>query len=246
MKKTYKTNLLPWLPLGLGGIGLALRLWLQSVIDGQGLLPQFHISQILLLILTAATLVVLFLCGRPLHPVTKYARLFPGSLLRAIGCGIGAVGILIAAIMELANANGALSIAAFVLGLLAAGCLGYVGLCRYKEICPSFLFYAVITVFFMLFAVCQCRGWGSEPQLMEYFFQLLCCVFLMLTGYYHTVLTSQKGSRRWFIFCSQAAVFFSCISLAGSHKLFYICMAAWLALDICSLRVKKPHAREEG
>jgi hypothetical protein len=245
MKISLKPNLLPWLTLGLGGIGLALRLWLQAQTDDWGLLPAGHVAQVLLCVLTAVVMAALFFCIRPLAPVNKYSRLFPASLKAAIGCGIGAVGLLVAAIGQLLAASDVLSIAAFVLGLLAAGCLGYLGLCRYKGIGPSYLFYALITVFLMLYTVCQCRNWGSEPQLMLYAFQLLTCIFLVLTGYYPTVLASQKGSRRWFVFCSQSALFFCCVSLAGENKLFFMAMAAWLALDLCVLQPKAPRTDRE-
>ena len=246
MKSFFKPQLLPWITLGLGGIGLALRIWLQSAVDEKGLLPQDHIAQILLFVLTAVLLVVLFLCARPLSPVGKYSRLFPASLFRALGCAAGAAGILIAAIGQFSSSN-VLGIATFVLGLPAAACLGYIALCRYKAIQPSYLFYAVITLFLMIYTVCRCRNWGSEPQLLEYFFQLLTSVFLMLTAYYQTVLTSQKGSRRWFVFCSQGAAFCCCVSLAGPDKIFYLLMSAWLCLDLCTLKIKRPRpAKEEA
>lgn len=239
MKNPLKPNFLPWITLGAGGIGLALRIWLFSAADGKGLLPTGHFADILSFILTAAVMVVLFLCVQPLSPMGKYSRLFPASVYRAVGCGLGAVGILAAAISELSSQAGILSVAAFVVGLIGTGCLGYVAYCRLKGVRPSFIFHTVVTVFFMLHAVCQCRLWGAEPQLQHYCFQLLACVFLMLTGYHHTVMDSQKGSRRWFVFCSQAALFFCCLSLNSESRLFYMGMAAWLALDLCSLQLKR-------
>jgi len=135
-----------------------------------------------------------------------------------------------------------------VAGLLAAVCMGCLVLCRYKGIRPSFLFYTVITVFFMLHAVNQCRLWSSEPELQRYFFQLLACVLLMLTAYQHCVMTVRKGSRQWFVFSSQASLFFCCLSANTGGVVFYLCMAAWLALDLCSLHIthRQASAPEEA
>ena len=245
MKNFFKSTLLPWFTLGAGGIGLALRIWLFSAVDDKGLLPAGHFADIATFVLTAAVMVVLFLCVQPLSPVGKYSKLFPGSLYRTIGCGLGALGILFAAVTALSSQAGILCVAAFVAGLLAAAALGYVALCRFKGIRPSFVSHAVITVFLMLYTVSQCRVWGSEPQMQHYCFQLLGCIFLMLTGYHHTVLDSQKGSRRWFVFFSQAALFCCCLCFSGENRLFYMGMAAWQALDLCSLQVKRPRYCQE-
>lgn len=235
MKNPLKPAVLPWVTLGLGGVGLALRLWLFAGVDEKGLLPAGHPADALLYVLTAIAAAVLFLSCLPLHPISKYTRLFPASVWGAVGRGIGAIGLLYAAIAELFSNAGVLGIVTCVAGVLAAAAMGYLALCRYQGARPSFLFHGVITLFFMLYAVCRSRLWGAEPELQRFFFQLLACLLLLATAYQHCVLTVRKSSRRWFVLSSQAALFFCCLSLNAEYKLFYLCMAAWLALDLCSL-----------
>lgn len=235
-----KPKHLPWIILAAGFSGLGLRLWLFACMDTKGLLPGTHPAGTLCFVLSALAVAAAFLCARSLRPLSNHAHLFPISIFRSIGCFAGAAGLLYAAVTEFFSANGSLSLITAFLGLLAAGSLGIVGIFRLKGLRPSFLFHSVVTVFLMLYTVCQCRHWSSEPQLQVFFFPLLGSVMLMLTGYYHAVLDLQKNSRRWFVFCSQSALFFCLLSLNAQNWPFYLCMALWALLDCCSLQTSAP------
>lgn len=244
MKNSLKPAILPWFTLGCGGLGLALRLWLYASADKKGLLAAGHPAATLLLILTALTLAALFLCVRPLKPIGKYTRLFPPGMGRAVGCAAGALGILAGAIHQYGSHGGFIHLFTLIVGVFAAICLGKTGRNRLQGSRPSFLLHTAVTVFFILYAVCNCRVWGAEPQLQEYFFSLLACIFLMLTGYYLSVLDTRKASRRWLVFSNQAALFFCCLSLNGENRMFYLGMLLWLALDLCSVEVHYPPMEE--
>lgn len=242
-----KPKTLPWITMIAGLAGLALRLWLFTGMDEKGLLPDGHIAGILCFVLSALVIVLAFLCTRPLKPIPNHGLLFPASSLRCVGCFAGAAGTLYAAITEFFSGGGVLPLVTATMGLIATGCLGLVGFFRLKGLRPSFLFHSAATAFLMFYTVCQCRYWSAEPQLQVYFFPLLGSVFLMLTGYYHAVLALQKGSRRWFLFCSQCALFFCLLSLNDRSWPFYLCMALWLLLDVCSLQVTAPrYLRRKG
>lgn len=235
-----KPKSLPWIILATGLSGLALRLWYFTTMDAKGLLSASHPAGALCFVLSALAVGAAFLCVRSLRPVSNHAHLFPASVFRCIGCFAGAAGLVYAAVTELFSGEGALPLVTAIIGLIAAGCLGLVGFFRMKGLRPSFLLHSAITVFLMLYTVCQCRYWSSEPQLQIFFFPLLGCVMLMLTGYYHAVLDLQKGSRRWFVFCNQTALFFCLLSLNDRNWPFYLCMALWLFLDRCPLRTDTP------
>lgn len=234
MKKFLNPKILPWFTMGAGGLGLVLQLWFRSGIDNKGLLPASHPALPLTYLLFAMVLVVAFLCARQLPPISKYSRLFPGGVGRVIGCTVAAAGVLYAGIYFM-KSNGGLGILTFVTGLAAAACLVFLAVLRQKGGRPPVMIHTVLTVFFMLFTVCNCRLWGSEPQVQAYIFPLFSCVFLMLTGYHRAVLDVQKGSRMWLVFWSQAALFSCCIALGGHNRFFYLTMIVWLALDLCSV-----------
>lgn len=242
MKNLFRPNILPWFTLGAGALGLTLRVWLYANIDEKGLLPVRHPADVLICILTALVFVVLFLSVRQLRPMAKYSRLFPAGAGRAIGCGAGAAGIVCGLICSTFSGYDLIGILTMICGVAAAASLVFIGFQRLRGIRPSFLLHAALTVFLMLYTVCQCRAWGSEPQVQEYFFQLLACIFLMLTSYYLSVLDTRKAGRQWLVFFNQSALFCCCLCLNSAHRLFYLGMAVWLALDLCSVEVKSAPA----
>lgn len=241
MNKIFKPTILPLFTLIAGVIGFGLRLWLfLTGEDQRGLLPADHIAGILAFVLTAIVMVVLALCVRTLAPMPKYSKLFPAWIPAGIGCVAAAAGILYVDIRDLIAQPDAITIITLVLGLVASAALLILGFCRWKGNHPSFWLQAAVTVYFMLHLVSQYRLWSSEPQLQVYFFPLMASVFLMMTAYHGAVLDAEKkGSRRWYVFCNQAALFFCCLSLQGSSWPFYLAMAAWLGTGLCSVKTVK-------
>ena len=226
--KLFSKSPLPWLPLGAGVLGICLRLWLYSGIDEKGLLVAGHPANALLLILTAAVMAILFLRVRALGNAPKYSHLFPRSLPAAIGNGVAAVAVLLSTPLSLS--------AVAALGLLTVASFVYLAFCALRHLRPAFWLHGIIAVYFMVYAVGQYRAFSSEPQIPLYFFELLACVFLMLTFYYRSGLDVEEKGRSAYVFCSQAALFSCCVSLAGGNRVFYLGMAVWTATNLCSLR----------
>lgn len=243
MKKCLNPKILPWFTMGAGGLGLVLQLWFFAGIDEKGLLPASHPALSLTYILLALVLAVLFFSTRGLLPIAKYSRLFPKGIGRAVGCAAAAAGVLYAGIFCMKHSGG-LGTVTFAVGLAATFCMALLAYIRLKGGRPSVVLHTLLTVFFMLFTVCNCRSWGSEPQIHSYIFPLLAGVFLMFTGYYNAVLDVQKGSRKGLVLTNQAALFFCCLSLAGTNRFFYLTMIVYLALDLCS--VNKGRQPEEA
>ena len=241
MNKIFKPTMLSVFTPIAGAIGFCLRFWLFSGgVDERGLLPANHIASILSFVLTAVVLAVLALCAYRLTPITNYAKLFPAWLLSGIGCAVGAAGILYVDIRDLIAQPDFVTVITTVLGLVASAALLILGFCRWKGKHPSFWLQAALTVYFMLHLISQYRLWSSESQLQVYFFPLMASVLLMLTAYRGAVLDAEKkGSRRWYVFCNQAGLFFCCLSLQGASWPFYLAMAAWLGTGLCSLKTPK-------
>lgn len=247
MKKFLKPAWLPLFTLIAGLVGLGLRLWLfLGGTDEKGLLVAKHPAGILVFILTAIFLVVLALWVLPLNPVAKYQKLFPARPLAGIGCMAAAAGILYVDIRDLIARQDTITMITLVVGVIAAGALVLLGVCRWRGKRPSFWPRAAVTVYFMLHLISQYRLWSAESQLQVYFFPLMASVFLMLTAYHGAVLDSEKnGSRRFYVFTSQAALFFCFLSLQGNSWPFYLTMGLWQAADLCSLKPYKAPETEE-
>lgn len=246
MKINTKPNILPWFTLGAGGLGICLRVWLLGLKDEQGLLPAGHIAGTMSFILFALVLGVIFLCARQLTPMHRYSHLFPADLFGAIGCAVGAVGFVYAAFSQ--PINSFLAVLCLIAGIAAALSLLFTGYCRMTGKQSAFWFHCIITVYFMLHLIRQCRTWGSQPQLQLYFFAFLGSVFLLLTAYQRTALDAGHGLRQWYVFFNQSALFCCLMASVGEQKLFYLTMAAWTATNLCSLQIRPrrqiPHTEE--
>lgn len=230
MKKLFDVKLLPTLPLCAGVLGLVLRIWLYATgVDDKGLLVAGHPLLSISFLLTAAVLAAVFACTRNIPKEGK----FPESPVAALGCIAAAIGIVLTNVLELTIRRDTITIACFALGIAAAVCLLIAAACHAKGKHPSFIFFGILTLYLMLHPLSQYRLWSADPQLMNYCFHLLASVFLMLTGYHRTALDAGKGNAKWYIFCSQAALFFCCISIHGNSWLFYMSMALWTATGLC-------------
>lgn len=234
--KHVNPKYLPWFAAVSGLIGLLLRLWLSSLRDAKGLLPYSHISVPLLLLLTALTLLVLTLCARSVCPDGRFRQRFCAGLWGGIGNLAAAVGILLLSITQFRTSADFFRYFCLPAGVLAACALVWAGLCRFRGKIPPFITYAVVTVYLMLNAVSHCRSWGTDPQLMDYFFEALASVFLMLTAYHRTALTINRGNYCWFVFTDLAALFFCCMCLNTGSFPFYPAMAVWSAVDFCNFQ----------
>jgi len=238
VKFTLKPTMLPWLTLGLGGIGLAVRSWLySSALDSTGLFVPSHPANILTWVVTFAAMVVLILCLRFSMPGGEYLKLFPKSIVATSGCFIGAVGIAASGILELMALPKAdyTAIATLVAGILGSASLVYLGLCRFWDMRPSVLFRSLVCVYFMLHLISQYRSWSAETQLQEFFFQLRASVLLMLASYHRATLEDGKRPLRRYLIFHQLALFFCCMAMVGQNRLFYLTMGAWTLLDSCAI-----------
>lgn len=243
MKFPLKPRILPLFTLGTGGIGLSLHIWLfRTGIDEKGLLVSSHPAATLLFVLSALVLAVLFLTLRPVRPISKYTTLFPPSVLNAVGCALGAGALLYTSIAGILSGTDIFARLLVPLGIAAAAVLVYTAFCRYKGLCPQFYLSCIPTVYMMLRLIAMCRKWGTEPQMLQFFFPLMACVFLLLTCYQHNALILRTGRRMQFLFCSQSALFFCCLSFNTEARIFFLGMAAWMATDLCALHQPLPKA----
>lgn len=232
-----KIKYLPVFTLVCGLVGFLLRLWLFGTgIDEKGLLVASHPANALTFILTGITLAAIFLAVRKLPKVRSHKKLFPASLTALLGCIPAAAGILLTAWHELQLKQDMITTVTLVLAILAAVALVLLGIGRKKGLRPNFLMQTVLTVYLMFHLVSQYRLWSSEPQLQVYCFQLLASVCLMLCVFHGTILDTQVGSRRWFVFFNQAALLCCCMSLVGDSWAFYLAMGIFCATNLCSLK----------
>lgn len=250
MKKEtiFQPSILPVFTLIAGVIGFILRfILLRTQVDAQGLLAANHPLSILLYVLTACTLAVLALCVLPLKAdPRRYRRMFRMSIRPAFGCMFAGIGVLLSGLQQILRQRDLLTMITILMAFVAVLCFAFLGYARQKGTRPHYLVHTGIVVYLMLHLVCQYRVWSPEPQLSLYFFQLLACVFLMLTAYQAVCLDIHKGDRRLYVFFNQAALFFCCLSLTDSLRYFYLGMGIYCATNLCTLRVSRSYYKDEA
>ena len=247
MKHSFKPTLLPWLTLAAGGVGLLLRFWLYSTgLDHKGLLVEGHPAALFIWLLTAGVLVGLWLGTQDLVAAPKYQFNFPYSISGTAGCGLAATGLLLISVKELLNNGDALALAAAALGIVAALSLARLALLRLNGQQPNILYHGLLCVYFMVRLVSLYRSWSTDPQMQDYFPQLMATVFLMLSCYYRAAFDVNMGRRRPLVICHLAAVYFCCLSISGRENLiFYLSAGTWIFTDLCSLAPLTPKHQED-
>lgn len=225
MKNPLQPKHIPWVAAACGVVGFLLRLWLYGTgIDQRGLLRPEHPANALIFLLVGGVLLMLFLGLRSM--IGRQVRFKP-SLPAAIGSIVAAVGIFFTDLYELSQQPDRVAVLSCVLGALAAVCLVIAGLCQLRKVRLKFYLHGCLTVYLMIHLVSQYRIWSAEPQLQEYFFQLMASIFLMLSAYHRTTLDARIGNPRLFAFFNYGALFFCCLALKGESWLFYLAMAIW-------------------
>ena len=245
MKISVKPNLLKYLVPGASVLGLALRWLLYATgTDSQGMLVRSHPAHPILWLLSAVTLVGLFLLTRKIEGPELYDDCFQPSAPAGVGCLIATAALLITTISEMATAPDSVELAVRIMGFVAVACLAVAALCRFMGLKPLFLFYVAVAGYFAIHMVCQYRIWSSDPQLQDYCYQLLACVALMLTAYHHAAFGADMGSHKQLWFFSLAAVYLCGLSLAGpENQLFYLGCGIWAFSGLTSLTPKARRQR---
>ncbi len=234
MKQVKNNLILSGFTLLTGGICMAMRLWLFSMADGEGLLPSGHIAEILMFVLLACQLAVLLIAGRGLQGIS-YRRLFPRSLVAAAGCLVGGVGIGIMAVTQYIPGE-LIELLILLSGLIAAGCLLVLCLCRLSGRRSNGLLHCGVALFLLMRLIDNCRDWGMEPQLQVFLFPALSTVFSLLAAYQHGATDVSAGNGRALVFFNQAALFCTVASLGRENTLLYACIAFWLLTNLCRLQ----------
>lgn len=246
MNKTTISKYLPWTVLAAGFVGMLLRLWLMNTENDRGFVEKFHVSAILLLVLTTAVLILLYFFTRPLQQGSKYSFNFPVSTVGAAGAFAAAMGIGVSSGMDLMAATELISVIAAAMGIISALCLVYVGHCRFKGLQPTVLPHVVICLGLILQLICRYRQWSADPQLYDYCYQLLALACTMVAVYQRACFDADMGKRHNYTFFSLAAVYFCTISLSSSDWLFYLSLGCWLFTGLCNLTPMPKQFQEEA
>ena len=229
--------------LGSGGIGLLLRLWLMKLgTDARGLYPAGHVSQILLLLVTLATLAFLLLT-RSTGTGGHFASNFPKSVLSAAGNWLTALVLAWVNLPLLTVQSDVLGRIAGSLGLFAAIALGMVGGHRLKGKQPVLPAHVLPCLYFLALTFRLAREFGSEPELIRFLPQFLAVATSAVASYQLWGFDVGAGNRRKSLFWSLTAGYFSLVAIPGGG-LIYAALALWHLTGHCALQGQPYRAAE--
>jgi len=242
MPLTLKSANIKYLILGAGGLGLALRALLYATgTDARGLLIRGHWAGIGLWLVTAVTVLGIFLLTRPLTGSKDYQRAFPKSPAAAAGCAAAAAGILLN--LTPGSRGTSLENVELILAGTAIVSLLVLAFCRFTGRKPSALFHCLVCVYLAVRMVGQYRLWSSIPQLQDYCFYLGAHVALMLTAYQFAAFDAGLGNHRTLWAWGLASMYLCCLSLVGDgQRLLMLCCGIWVYTNLSHLRSRR---REE-
>jgi hypothetical protein len=221
--------------LGVAVIGILLRFWhLSTGVDENGLYPANHIAWTLLLCLSTALVIALFLIAGYAGKSRNYSSNFSPSLTGAVGFAVAGCAMLLSALSYLLGESLILYTMTGVLGLLSAAALILGGWCRWKGKRPHFLVFALPCVFFALRLFCTGHVWGDEPELHRYLLRFFADMMCALAAYQLWAFSVNLGNRSSSLLCSLLAVYLCLVAVPGSSDaMFYLAMAIWLFLNLC-------------
>ena len=231
IKLPFPIQWLPLITLGAGGLSMVLRFWYLSCRDSKNLLPAHHFGNTVSFIFFALAVILIAVVCLQLPKENKYSKLFPASILRAVGCAVGALTIVFTSIYDVIH-QAELSVPALILGILAAISLLLLAFCRFTGSRPTAFLFLFPVIYLMFHAVIQARLWSSETQPSVIFYPFMASIFLLLQAYFLAALTVRQKGIRAYVFFNQLTLLLCCISCSGNSALFYLGMAAWVGLDL--------------
>ena len=235
MNHLTKKGIYPWFSIIGGLVGLALQIWLFSTADANELLCRYHFAAIASLVLLVAVVAFNIVMSRKETNFSR-ERLENASAPAAIGIAVSAVGFLVASFTPVGS--GFLYKLLPISGVLAAIAMLYIAYNRSKGVRVNMLLYCLVVLFLIVRTMTACSLWSAEPQLMQFFFPLMACVFLLVAAYYRAELALETKHCHRYIFASQTALFCCCMSCRGSNWLFFLSAVVWLLADFPVIAVR--------
>ena len=244
--KEYKRA--PWLPamvLSLSILILSLYRRLYAVaVDAKGLLIANHPLTVCLWVAVLAGAALIVLTVRKLGGSDVYEDNFAPSGPALVGHVYMGLTVLLMAALYPLSMGGTVGLIWKVLGMLSGIGMVWAGFCRKKGRMPFFGVHAGLTAFLMIYLFSRYQGWSGNPQLMDYVFELLALVSLVLFSYQCAAFEADMGNRRLHLIMGLAVLLlWGPASFRGQVPGLYFGGAIWAVTNLC--RLMPPPKKDE-
>ena len=201
------------------------------------------------LIAASAVVTVLILCRcLKLKTVSYYGDLFrefmPSMIAQLFGALLLLAGGLLCFTQELTVMQKILAALAIVSAVFIA--IGALNVQTGKD--QKTVFYAVVTLYFVIKLFYDFRHWMLDPAVLDYCFRLFASISFMLCAYHLTEATVTDAKRRRIALFSLCGVFFGATSLTdltGSDFLFCAGGVLWALGTAWQVTDRKTDSRED-
>ncbi len=208
-----------------------------TAVDDRGLLIAGHLTQWLLLILSAAAAVFVLAVVWKQKGSNRFEDNFIIGNNMAIGSWAMAVGVALTLLLGNAMGRPVLVLAWRLCGILAAVGLLLAGWSQAKGKRPNVLIYGVLCLFLALHMVSRYQVWSGNPQVQDWAFSLLGAVGLTLCAYQHSAFAADMGKRRPHLAVSLLTVFACLAALPHTeYTALYLCGGIWAYTGLCRVR----------
>lgn len=233
MKKFSDSRKLSVMMLFFGFAAFLLRTALYAAaVDVKGLLMRGHPLEIVLMVLTAAVLLLVAWVVRKQETVLPADA---GNLSAAVGNVAAGAGILATVLTGQPVMNNYLGIAWRYLGFAAPVCLVLAGAARVVGKRPFFLLHVVSCLFFLLHIITRYQLWSAQPQMQNYVFALLGAAALMFFGFYTAAGEADCGNPQMRLGMGLAAGYLCMAELArSSGPALYLGGILWVLTELRS------------
>ena len=238
----------PWLPaivlfLSILILSLYRRLYAVAV-DAKGRLIANHPLAVCLWVAVLAGALLIVLTVRKLGGSKGYEDNFTPSGPALVGhVYMGLTVVLMAALYPFPM-GGTISMIWKTLGIFSGIAMLWAGFCRKKGRMPFFGVHAGLTVFLMIYLFSRYQGWSGNPQLMDYVFELLALVSLVLFSYQCAAFESGMGNRRLHLIMGLSVLLlWGPASFRGQVPGLYFGGAFWAVTNLC--RLIPPQKKDE-
>lgn len=232
---------IPWLPclilvLGLTAAGVRKVIY-GAAVDGRGLLIPWNLPSMVLLALAAAAIALVVTGVRNQGNGNRYGDNFPPSVFGCVSCLLLALSIALELLRQEVQLLDRVALMSIALSWLSLPCLVVTGYGRLKGRRPVWVYNGILCLSFALDLADRYRAWSGNPQLQDYWCQMLACVGLTLTAYHLTAFDVGLGHRKHQQAIALLTAFFC---LAGGFDSgvngFYLATAVWCLASVAKLR----------
>lgn len=191
---------------------------------------------------SAAMVLVFVLCSIGLRPAKTYADGNGTGMARLILSCLAAAGMLVSALLRFREGDGLLQSA---LPAATALCWAVTAFLRKEGKPAAVWFFLIPTIFFGVELIDKFRGWGSDPLILDYCYQLLALIATMCAVFHLGGYCFDRGQRRITVFFAMAGIYFNGVALAdvsGGEAVIKLAAVLWLAVNLWTLLGEKKEA----